>query len=274
MSESLPVILEVDVLQKNFNNDDLLLIDLSNVEKYREGHIVGAIHLDASLLVRSEKPAMGLLPSIEHLSALFAKMGLAEDTQVVCYDDENGLAAARLVWTLDVIGHQKTTFLNGGKTAWTAAGFPLQSGENTPASVAPRTLSVDKKLLMTADEINARLGAKDFLVWDARSRDEYTGAKVVSAHGGHIPSAIHCEWVELLDVSNAMRFRKDLAQYLQQKGITPDKSIVTHCQTHRRSALTYLAAKSLGYPNIAAYPGSWSEWGNSDSLPIHTGENP
>lgn len=270
----LPLLIEPETLKETLQCTNLLLVDLSSVEKYREGHIASAVHLDAALLMRGDKPAPGFLPPPERLSALFAQIGLAEDTQVVCYDDENGLAAARLVWTLDVIGHQKAAFLNGGKTAWLAAGFALESGENIPTAVAPRAVLVNKSLLMTADEINAHLADKDFLVWDARSHDEYTGVKAVSARGGHIPHAIHCEWVELLDASNAMRFRKDLAQYLQHKGITLDKNIVTHCQTHRRSALTYLAAKVLGYPRIAAYPGSWSEWGNSDSLPIHTGENP
>ncbi len=271
---SLPFIIEAAELQQHLADKSLLLVDVCSAERYREEHIAGAIHLDVAQLMRGEKPAVGLLPSAEALSTVFAAIGLTADKQVVCYDEGDGVSAARLIWTLDVIGHARASFLNGGKTAWLAEGFSLESGENQPSPTAARTLSVDARYLVTAQEILAHQNDKDFLVWDARSYDEYTGAKVVSARGGHIPNAVHCEGKDVLDVTRANRFREDLAHYLQDKGITPDKNIVMHCQTHRRSALAYVAAKSLGYPRIAAYAGSWSEWGNDERLPIHTGDSP
>lgn len=271
----LPLIVEPGELHAALAQKKYLLVDLSAAEKYREGHIPGAVHLDMALLTSGEKPAPGKLPALSKLAEVLAGIGIAPDTHVVCYDDEGGLCAARLIWTLDVVGHAHSTFLNGGKTAWVAEGLPLETSPNTtPLPCAPQVLTLNKHLLMTAADIQAHLADDDFLVWDARSREEYTGEKIVSARGGHIPGAVHCEWKELLDNMRAMRFRSDLAEYLRQKGITQDKNIVTHCQTHRRSALTYLAAKSLGYPRIAAYPGSWSEWGNAENLPIHTGVNP
>lgn len=271
---SLPFIVEATELQKYLADKSLLLVDLCSAEKYRAGHIAGAVHLDVALLMGGEKPAVGLLPTVEKLSAVFASIGLTPDKRVVCYDEGDGVSAGRLIWTLDVIGHTQASFLNGGKTAWLAEGLPLQSEENLPISTAPRSLTIDTRFLASAQDILAQQQDADFLVWDARSHDEYTGAKVVSARGGHIPGAINCEGKDVLDAAHANRLREDLAQYLSDKGITPEKNIVMHCQTHRRSALAYVAVKSLGYPRIAAYAGSWSEWGNNENLPIHTGENP
>lgn len=270
----LPFIMEAKELQKELADTSLLLVDLCGAEKCREGHIAGAVHLDVALLMGGEKPAVGLLPSVEKLSEVLANIGLTPDKQVVCYDEGDGVSAGRLIWTLDVIGHTHASFLNGGKTAWLAEGFSLELQENVPSPAALQALTVDARYLATAQDILTHQSDADFLVWDARPHDEYTGAKMVSARGGHIPGAIHCEGKEVLDAENGSRLRKDLADFLQSKGITPDKNIVMHCQTHRRSALAYVAAKSLGYPRIAAYAGSWSEWGNSENLPIHTGENP
>ncbi len=276
----LPLILEPAELHTHLGdakrpaNEKLLIVDLCSAEKYREGHIPGAVNLSTADLVCGIKPATGKLPSAEQLGYVFARIGLTPDTHVVCYDDEGGPWAGRLIWTLDVIGHTKYSFLNGGKTAWIGDGLSLESGENVLPADTYATPSISTVFSAEMEEIQSHLHDKDFLVWDARSRDEYTGAKVQSARGGHIPGAIHCEWTELLDAQRGLRLRTDLAAYLASKGITPDKNIVTHCQTHRRSGLTYVAAKSLGYPQIRAYPGSWSEWGNRDDVPVNTGEKP
>jgi thiosulfate/3-mercaptopyruvate sulfurtransferase len=59
----------------------------------------------------------------------------------------------------------------------------------------------------------------------------------------------------------------DIASQLQEIGIDKHKKIITHCETHHRSGLTYLVGKALGY-DIRAYDGSWSEWGNHPNTPI------
>ncbi|WP_455219340.1 sulfurtransferase [Kaarinaea lacus] len=47
-----------------------------------------------------------------------------------------------------------------------------------------------------------------------------------------------------------------------------EKTTIVYCQTHHRSALTYIALKHLGFSDIKGYPGSWSEWGNSTDTPV------
>ena len=74
-----------------------------------------------------------------------------------------------------------------------------------------------------------------------------------------------------MDRSRALRLRTDLASLLESRGITPAKLIVPYCQTHHRSALSYLVARCLGYPRVRAYAGSWSEWGNRQDTPVATG---
>ncbi len=65
-----------------------------------------------------------------------------------------------------------------------------------------------------------------------------------------------------------MRVRADVRAYVQQLGLTIDKTIITYCQSHHRSAYTYLVGKLLGHSNLRGYHGSWSEWGNLPDTPI------
>lgn len=272
----LPLILEAEDLNQALNTpeiaDKLIILDLSTQELYDLGHIPGAIYVDHKRLTCAQPPAPGRLPELEQLSQLMSEIGLKNDSHVVVYDHEGGPWAGRFIWTLDLLGHPHSSFLNGGRDAWMAEKFDLS---NELADISPTDYTAEithPEVRATKESILDELSniSESHIIWDARSRDEYTGAKVLAARGGHIPNATHLEWTDTLDKDNANRLRpkQELQALLAAKGITPDKTIISHCQTHRRSGLTYLVAKSLGYENNKAYDGSWSEWGNDPDTPI------
>lgn len=108
--------------------------------------------------------------------------------------------------------------------------------------------------IATREYLQSRLGAADLAVWDARNPSEYAGTKVLAAKAGHVPGAINFEWTAGMDPARALRIRADIAEVLEDLGITPDKEVITHCQTHHRSGFTYLVAKALGYRGSKATP--------------------
>ena len=59
-----------------------------------------------------------------------------------------------------------------------------------------------------------------------------------------------------------------LLQILADIGVTPEREIITYCQTHHRSAHTYIVLRHLGFPKVRGYHGSWSDWGNNPELPV------
>lgn len=263
---TLPLIAEPEMLTPLLDNEELLIVDLCGERSYASGHIPGAVHVSPRELVSGTPPAPGKLPSSKALSALFSRLGLKDTTHVLVYDDEGGGWAGRFIWTLDVIGHEHYSYLNGGIWAWRAAGGPLTNEETTPESNSVE-VTIRREPVMDKEAILQHLDDPNFAVWDARGADEYNGQKATAHRNGHIPGAIHCEWTELMDRESDLRIRRDAKEYLGSKGLGPDRTIVTHCHTHHRSGFTYLVGKSLGF-DIKAYPGSWSEWGNDPSTPV------
>ena len=187
----------------------------------------------------------------------------------IAYDDEGGGWAGRLLWTLEAIGHHQYSYLNGGIHAWRAEGLPEATEPSQPASRQVQVTLV-RGPIAEIEDILPRLQDDSLAIWDARSAEEYRGERSGAARAGHIPGAINIDWLELIDRGNATRLvdLDQLQQRLNQLGLSADKDIITHCQTHHRSSLTWLAMKVLGYPSARAYHGSWGEWGNNPDLPI------
>jgi thiosulfate/3-mercaptopyruvate sulfurtransferase len=264
---ALPLVIEPADLAPLLSEPDLILVDLGSAAHYAEGHLPGAHWIDYKRTQRSQSATPGLLPSDEAIEALFSELGHRADAVYVVYDDEGGGWAGRFIWLLDVIGHTRYHYLNGGLHAWRAEGRPLTQDIPSPQS-GPVNLHIHDSPTATLDYLHSRLGADDLVIWDARGPLEYSGEKLLAAKAGHIPGAIHFEWTDGMDPANGLRIRKDMAERLLALGITPDKEIVTHCQTHHRSGFTYIVAKALGYPRVKAYAGSWSEWGNHPDTPV------
>jgi thiosulfate/3-mercaptopyruvate sulfurtransferase len=74
----------------------------------------------------------------------------------------------------------------------------------------------------------------------------------------------------LKDPERATRLVEDLPALLAEHGVDPARPVITHCQSHHRSGLSYMVGRLLGFASIRAYHGSWAEWGNRDDLPIET----
>jgi len=268
---TLPLVVEPLALQAQLSHPDLLIIDLSSQEHYDQGHLPGAVRLDAARLLRGEGPVPNLIPTEEQLSALCSELGIRSETRVVAYDDQMGPWAGRLVWTLNCIGHSHASVLNGQLPGWLAAGLELETSANSPTPATRQVSFSHPELIMSAQDIVAALEQERLTVWDARSAAEFSGEKVVNAlKGGHIPGARHLEWTDLLEPGPVPRLKPvaELKQLLQQAGIRLDQPVVTHCQTHRRSGLTWLVGTWLGMQQLSCYDGSWFEWGNHPELPV------
>lgn len=262
----LPLLVEPEALAPLLSDDRIIIVDLCRDENYSQFHLPGAIHVSPSELISGVKPAVGKLPTIEALEDLFSRIGYSPDKHIIAYDDEGGGWAGRFIWTLDVIGHKGSSYLNGGLHAWAAAELPLTSDV---AFVEPTevSISIHREFIAEKEDVLNSIGNDHVVVWDARSAEEYAGLRVVSARGGHVPGAVNLDWLELMDRDNHLRLPADLAQIVSGHGFDTAGTIITHCQTHHRSGLTYLVGKLLGL-NIMAYHGSWSEWGNDPGTPV------
>lgn len=269
MSVALPLLVATHELAPRLGDPAVRIVDLSRPDIYVQAHIPGALHLDYARIVAARPPVMGLLPGEPQLTAAMAEIGLQANTHVVAYDEEGGGKAARLLWTLDAIGHRHYSLLDGGIHAWIADQEPV-SRELAAHLTASLPVSYTGEGVADIEYLRAHLDDPGVVLLDCRTPGEFSGEVKRAERAGHIKGAVNYDWINAMDRDRQFRLRprEVLLRDLAAVGVTPDKEVIVYCQTHHRSAHTYVVLKHLGFPRIKGYPGSWSEWGNRSDTPI------
>jgi len=256
---------------------EVTLIDVRPAEDFALGHIAGSRHLDiygVSLNDSSDAPLNAFLSIFE---TLFGSRGVSKDRPVVIYDHESGERAARAVWLLSVLNHANVKILEGGTLAWVASGQRLVRLTEAPPPVDPTTAPPtppaykggrNLDLLATRFDVHRAIGDSATVIVDARRASEYRGAEKRARRAGTVPGAVHIFWRDHLNDRGALRPADAIRALYVSKGVTPGKTIIPFCQGGYRSASTFLALKSLGYPRVRNYVGSWGEWGNRDDSSV------
>lgn len=269
MNTALPLLVAPHELVPRLGNPELRVVDLSRADIYVQAHVPGALHLDYSRIVTGQPPVMGLLPEEHQLGTVLAELGVDTDTHIVAYDEEGGGKAARLLWTLAAIGHRHYSLLDGGIHAWIADQEPV-SRELAVHRGGNLAVAYTGAEVADFSYVRAHLDDPGVVLLDCRSPGEFSGEIKRAERPGHIKGAVNYDWVNAMDRDRQLRLRprEVLLRDLTALGVTPEKEVIVYCQTHHRSAHTYLVLKHLGFPRVRGYPGSWSEWGNRSDTPI------
>lgn len=257
----------VEELSTKIGSANLCLIDVRPAEDYARGHIPGAGHFDLfglSLVDTAEAPLRAFMSMIHHVLEL---RGVSEKKDVIFYEENSGMRAARGVWFLEYFGHPNARMLDGGFRAWKAAGAPVTTDAAAPKAAMFKT-SERREVLATAGDVLRSLNKNEVAILDTRSAGEYSGTQVRAARGGAIPGAVHIEWTDNLDASGKFKSNADLKAMYEKAGITPEQEVISYCQGGYRAAHSYVALRLLGFPRLRNYIGSWKEWGDRTDLPI------
>lgn len=242
---------------------------------YASGHLPGAhyAHLDRDLSgAKTGRNGRHPLPTREAFAATVARLGLAPGIQLVAYDAQGGMYAARLWWMLRWIGHGAVAVLDGGLAAWTAAGGALsQDAPATPGAAAAYALGASLAPELDGDELLARLGQVRLI--DARAGERFRGeVEPLDALAGHIPGASNRFFKDNLQADGRFKPAATLREeFTALLGGRPPGEVVHQCGSGVTACHNLLAMESTGLTGSMLYPGSWSEWSSDPTRPVARG---
>ena len=237
-------------------------------ESYLAGHLPGAafVDLDGDL---AGPPA-----------------GVSEGRPVVAYDDGDSIAAARAWWTLRYFGHDQVRVLDGGFSAWVAAGLPVTAGgpataggpvtADGPARPAPAggDFTAVPGGMPVLDADGAAELARSGVLLDVRAAERYRGeTEPIDPVAGHIPGALSAPVTGSMTADGRFRSPAELADRFAALGAIAGRPAGAYCGSGVTAAHEVLALALAGVP-AALYVGSWSGWLADPGRPVATGLDP
>ena len=257
----------------------LLLIDVgfdladtaAGERAYAEAHLPDALYLHLDRDLSAAKTGLNgrhPLPDRQAIARRMAGLGLSADTQVVAYDAQGGMYAARLWWMLRWIGHAAVAVLDGGKPAWTGT-----LTQQVPAP-GPGDFQAGEALTTSLDaaQLLAQLGRLRLI--DARAPERFRGeVEPLDQQAGHIPGASNRLFKNNLDAEGrffkpAAQLRAEFTALLAPHG---PAQVVHQCGSGVTACHNLLAMEHAGLSGSALYPGSWSEWSADPARPVAKG---
>lgn len=243
--------------------------------EYAESHIPGArfLHMDEDLSApKTGRNGRHPLPDPERLMNKLGDAGVDSRKQVVAYDAQGGMAAARLWWLLRWLGHLPVAVLDGGWTQWLAEGRPQTAEITRPQSA--RFSGKARNNWVGADFVRAQLEDKAMVLLDGRAPDRYRGQnETIDPVGGRIPGSRNRFYRDNLDASGRFKVPEVLKEEFRSTlGPTNPEDVVNYCGSGVSACHNLLAMEVAGLRGARLYPGSWSEWSADPSRPVASGE--
>jgi len=276
------VLISPTQLQALQASEPVVLIDTRDADTYALGHIPGAVNLRETFTYLATSTPEGLKELKSTFAAHLGAVGLSGKETAVFYEDamNSGYGqSCRGYYLLTWLGYPKVKVLNGGFSAWKAAGLPVSTATVTPVPATFPTGLKQADVMLTKEDVAAALGT-DTVLLDVRDVDEWIGdssspyGKDFAPRKGRLPGAKWVEWYRFMKPSSqgpVFKSPDEVRAECATQGISPDDTVYLYCFKGARASNTFLALKQAGFKDVRMYFGSWNEWSRDDALPIETG---
>ncbi len=272
------VLVTTDWVAEHLGDAKVRLVEVDvDTGAYDKGHVQKAVGWNWQTQLQD-----GLRRDItdkKEFEELCSKSGIANDSTVVLYGDNNNWFAAWAFWQFKYYGHADVRLMNGGRKKWELESRPLTTDDPKPVAAKYSAKDPDASVRARRDYVFAALDKGNTYMVDVRSPDEFTG-KIIAPPGlpetaqrpGHIPGAVNIPWSKAVNDDGTFRSLEELQALYGGKGVTDDRETIAYCRIGERSSHTWFVLKYLmGLSKVRNYDGSWTEWGNLVDAPIAKG---
>ncbi|CAG0983569.1 Putative thiosulfate sulfurtransferase [Geobacteraceae bacterium] len=250
-------------LHDNLGKKNVVVVDTRGSAAFDKGHIEGAISFDpltSGLRTGGDAEKAFVLVPHARVAEILGSKGIAAGDHIVVYD-QSGVMATALGAVLQWAGATNVSYLNGGIEGWHEAGFHTSTKPSTrQARIFNGT--VQPSLVVDSDTLAKLLGKPNVVVLDARAIHRVLGETrhELARRVGAIPGSINLPLGALIMDNGALKPPEELLWMLKTYGITPDKTVITTCDTGIAASDAFFILRYLGFPDVRVHDEAWVNW--------------
>lgn len=258
-------IIEPNEVKNEIGKDDVIIVDARSKEDYEKGHIKDSINLNP-LELSTKDPLPGMLLPKKEIERVLSRKGISNDSIIYVYDNNDGVNASRLWWTLKAYGHDQIKVINKGEKGLVEAELDLSKEVPKLERTSYVAKDLNENMLVDLDTMKniTQDDTSDVFIIDTRSKAEYDE--------GAIPGATLYPHTKNLYSDGSFKSAKNIYLSYNELGINRETPIVLYCKTSFRAAQTALLLEEAGFTNVKVYDGAWVEW--SMDMPVEKQEEP
>ena len=105
------LVVDPNWLSQHLSHPQMRIFDVRLRESYEAGHIPQAVWVDLAALATTINGVEGMLLPPADYARLLGQLGVDDTKRVVLYDDNWGMPASRVLWSLAHYGHEQAAIL-------------------------------------------------------------------------------------------------------------------------------------------------------------------
>jgi thiosulfate/3-mercaptopyruvate sulfurtransferase len=272
-SQDISPIVSTEWLAANLTNPRLVVIDIRKVEDYREGHIPGSVSAYYGMWAFSEGMKHTEYPPEDDLFDAVGDLGIRPDSMVVIvcksYSCFYQVMAPRVLCTLQYVGLENISVLDGGHEAWVREKGTLSKEPAIPKKTIYKG-KLNKTLHVEKAYVAGRFGKATFV--DVREPAWFSGERKQEfvEKSGRIPGSVNLPASEAYTDLGTFKKKEELEAIVARVvGADRSQEIITYCDAGRCCPTwAFILSHVLDYENVKLYDGSFEEWTKDSSLPV------
>ena len=265
------------------NLDKVTVIDARHTSLYKgqQGHIPNSVNAEwtyfANMQGKAGDPNWGKVLDSANMAKKLAALGIDGKKEVIVYGDGGDWGnASWVVWILRMSGIKNAKILDGGWTAWRAAGGKTSNTTHTNKAVAAPKVTYNDAYLVDTDWMKANINDPTIRIVDVRTDKEYSGEirPFGERRPGHIPGAYHFPMEKVMTKDFKLLPEAELQAALAPDFYDKDQTIILYDTSGVRGAFMTMAFRLAGYKNARNYNPSYHAWSADADTEIRQGPNP